>query len=106
LQIIIRDGELLRGVLDKAAFGASKFGLVHAVHELYGPSAAGTLLTALGRVLVMYLQMSGHTCGIEDLTLTKAAEENRRGLIEEVRVYSMWERGFIFAAQGWRITNH
>ena len=31
--VIIRDGDLLQGVLDKAAFGASDFSLVHAVFE-------------------------------------------------------------------------
>lgn len=51
-QVIIREGELLQGVLDKAAFGATECGLVHCVHELYGPESAGSLLTALGRLLV------------------------------------------------------
>lgn len=35
----------MQGVLDKGAFGSTEFGLVHAVHELYGPTAAGKLLT-------------------------------------------------------------
>ena len=30
----ILDGELLTGVLDKAAFGATEFGLVHSVRQL------------------------------------------------------------------------
>jgi hypothetical protein len=50
--VIIREGELLQGILDKAAFGATECGLVHCVHELYGPESAGSLLTALGRLLV------------------------------------------------------
>lgn len=32
-------------MLDKGAFGSTEFGLVHAVHELYGATAAGKLLT-------------------------------------------------------------
>eukprot|EP00611_Tribonema_gayanum_P024980 TRINITY_DN5599_c0_g1_i6.p1 TRINITY_DN5599_c0_g1~~TRINITY_DN5599_c0_g1_i6.p1 ORF type:complete len:1786 (-),score=636.59 TRINITY_DN5599_c0_g1_i6:85-4983(-) len=80
-QVVIREGELLQGVLDKAAFGATEFGLVHSVHELYGADAAGSLLTSLGRVLVTFLQFAGHTCGIEDLTLTQSAEKERRRLI-------------------------
>ncbi|CAM9184875.1 unnamed protein product [Hapterophycus canaliculatus] len=81
--IIFREGELLQGVLDKGAFGSTEFGLVHAVHELYGPTAAGKLLTALGRVLTIFLQSSGHTCGIEDLTLTAEAEASRREIIRK-----------------------
>ena len=34
LQVIIREGELLCGVLDKAQFGPSEFGLVHCCYEV------------------------------------------------------------------------
>jgi len=80
--VVIREGELLQGVLDKAAFGATKGGLVHSVHEIYGPTAAGNLLTAIGRVLVSFLQFAGHTCGIEDLTLMTKADNMRQKLIK------------------------
>ena len=45
--LIIEDGELLSGVLDKNAFGA--FGIIHSMYELYGPTTAGRMLSALGR---------------------------------------------------------
>ena len=81
--VIIRDGELLRGVLDKAAFGASEFGVVHAVYEAYGPEKAGLLLNAFGRLFTAYLQYySGHSCRMEDLVLTKEADAARRELIQ------------------------
>ncbi len=35
-EVIFLDGELLCGVLDKAAFGATDYGFVHSVYELYG----------------------------------------------------------------------
>ena len=75
--------KLLRGILDKAAFGATDFSLVHAVFEAYGPSKAGLLLNALGRLFTAYIQyFSGHSCRMEDLVLTKASDEVRRGLID------------------------
>jgi DNA-directed RNA polymerase I subunit RPA1 len=80
--VIIRDGELLRGVLDKAAFGSTDFSLVHAVFEAYGPGKAGLLLNSLGRLFTAYLQyFSGHSCRMEDLILTKESDEVRRSLI-------------------------
>ncbi|CAM9299534.1 unnamed protein product, partial [Choristocarpus tenellus] len=82
-KVLFREGELLRGVLDKGAFGSSTGGIVHAVQELYGATAAGKLLTALGRVLTIYMQSSGHTCGIEDLTLNAKAEEERASIIKK-----------------------
>ena len=33
-KVIIRDGELLTGVLDKAHYGATAFGLVHCCYEV------------------------------------------------------------------------
>lgn len=82
--VIIRDGELLRGVLDKAAYGATDFSLVHAVYESYGPSKAGLLLNSLGRLFTAYIQFfSGHSCRMEDLILTKESDKVRRKLIDK-----------------------
>jgi len=40
------------------------------VHELYGPRAAGHLLSSMGRLLTAYLQQQhGFTCGIEDMLI-------------------------------------
>ena len=88
-EVVLRGGELLRGVLDKAAFGASEYGLVHGVYEFYGPHFAGRLLTALGRLFTIYLQFAGHTCGIEDLILTAEAEQRRRSLIDRAVSHSL-----------------
>ena len=94
--VLIRDGELLRGVLDKAAFGATNFSLVHAVYEAYGPEKAGLLLNSLGRLFTAYIQcFAGHSCRMEDLVLTKEADAQRRELIH--RAYNMGAR----AAKAW-----
>lgn len=82
--VIIRDGDLLQGVLDKAAFGASEFSMVHAVYEAYGPSRAGLILNALGRLFTAYIQYyAGHSCRMEDLILTPEADEKRRQMVKD-----------------------
>jgi DNA-directed RNA polymerase I subunit RPA1 len=94
--VLIRDGELLRGVLDKAAFGATDFSLVHGVYEAYGPEKAGILLNALGRLFTAYIQyFAGHSCRMEDLVLTSKADQDRRVLVE--RSYNQGAR----AAKAW-----
>ena len=94
--VLIRDGELLRGVLDKSAFGATDFSLVHATYEAYGPDKAGLLLNSLGRLFTAYIQYyAGHSCRMEDLVLTKAADEERRKLVQ--RAYTIGTR----AAKAW-----
>lgn len=94
--VLIRDGELLRGVLDKAAFGSTDFSLVHAVYEAYGPEKAGLLLNCFGRLFTAYIQFyAGHSCRVEDLVLTKKADMERRKLVE--RAYNIGAR----AAKAW-----
>mmetsp|Transcript_32891 Transcript_32891/g.37873 ORF Transcript_32891/g.37873 Transcript_32891/m.37873 type:complete len:1758 (-) Transcript_32891:11-5284(-) len=94
--VIIRDGELLRGVLDKSAIGATDFCLVHAVYEAYGPGKAGLLLNSLGRLFTAYIQFfTGHSCRMEDLILTKTADQVRRELIK--KAYNTGSR----AAKAW-----
>ncbi|KAL7535540.1 hypothetical protein ACHAXR_006555 [Thalassiosira sp. AJA248-18] len=94
--VIVRDGDLLQGVLDKAAFGASEFSLVHAVYEAYGPSRAGLILNALGRLFTAYIQYyAGHSCRMEDLILTPEADAKRREMVKET--YSIGSH----AAKAW-----
>ena len=82
--VMFRNNHLLRGVMDKASMGATTMGIVHAVYELYGATMAGTLLHAFGCLFTYYLQDAGHTCGLEDLVLTEAAEKERHALLQRV----------------------
>lgn len=77
-KVIIRHGELLQGVLDKNAFGSSKFGLVHAIHEAYGSTEAGEFLSCFGRLGTYYLRVRGCTTGVDDLLLMSQGEDERR----------------------------
>lgn len=50
-QFIVRDNELLQGIIDKNQVGSgAEYGLMHAFHELYGPKMLGQLFTALAKV--------------------------------------------------------
>ena len=68
--VIVRNNELLGGILDKSQIGASAFGLAHSFQELYGDELTGFLLTAICRLTINFLQMRGFTCGLDDLCLT------------------------------------
>ncbi|KAF8073189.1 rpa1 [Scenedesmus sp. PABB004] len=72
---LLHKGQLLAGCLDKAQFG--KFGLVHAMQELYGDEVAGAMLNALSRLFTIFLQGHGFTCGMDDLLLQGRAEAAR-----------------------------
>jgi DNA-directed RNA polymerase I subunit RPA1 len=86
--VVFRFGELLCGVLDKNAIGNASLGIVHAIYELYGSELAGLILSAFSRLFTYHLQNAGHTCGIEDLTLTAAADDARTNLLRKVQTDS------------------
>ncbi|KAM9236797.1 DNA-directed RNA polymerase I subunit RPA1 [Leptosomus discolor] len=83
-QVVIRNGELLCGVLDKAHFGSSAYGLVHCCYEIYGGQTSGKVLTCLGRLFTAYLQLyRGFTMGIEDILVKPGADHKRKKIIEK-----------------------
>eukprot|EP00178_Gracilaria_changii_P006795 TRINITY_DN2209_c0_g1_i1.p1 TRINITY_DN2209_c0_g1~~TRINITY_DN2209_c0_g1_i1.p1 ORF type:complete len:1685 (-),score=232.12 TRINITY_DN2209_c0_g1_i1:4661-9715(-) len=76
-KIIVRDGHLLQGIVDKRSLGASTFGIVHAVQETYGCDASDDFLSAMSRLCLYFLRHHGHTTGIGDLVLKKAGDSQR-----------------------------
>ncbi|KAI0082411.1 beta and beta-prime subunits of DNA dependent RNA-polymerase [Panus rudis PR-1116 ss-1] len=81
-KVIFMDGELLCGVLDKSAFGATDYGLVHSVYELYGADTAGKLLGILSRLFTKFLQHRAFTCRMDDLALTPEGNRKRKELLQ------------------------
>ena len=84
-QILIRDSELLMGVIDKNSVGANAGGLAHVVYELCGPSAAGLLMTGVSRMFTLYLQWKGFSCCMRDLLIKNDSEEVRLNLLKTAR---------------------
>ncbi|KAM9833161.1 DNA-directed RNA polymerase I subunit RPA1 isoform 2-T2 [Syngnathus typhle] len=83
-QVLIRQGELLVGVLDKAHYGSSAYGLVHCCYELYGGETSGNLLSCLARLFTAYLQLyRGFTLGVEDILVKPGANKKRKRIIKE-----------------------
>ncbi|KAL4996608.1 hypothetical protein BDV10DRAFT_108805 [Aspergillus recurvatus] len=82
-KVIFRDGELLCGILDKKQIGPTAGGLIDAIHEVYGHTVAGKLLSILGRLLTRFLNMRAFTCGIDDLRLTEEGNRMRKEKLAE-----------------------
>lgn len=77
LELIVKDNELVCGVIDKAQFG--KYGIVHTVQELYGPQMAGRLLSVFSRLFTAYLQV---------LNISYFMSKNCSGAFHEHTAYS------------------
>ncbi|XP_067885420.1 DNA-directed RNA polymerase I subunit RPA1 [Heterodontus francisci] len=83
-KVVILEGELLCGVLDKAHYGSSAYGLVHCCQELYGGETSGKVLTCLARLFTAYLQLyRGFTLDVEDILVKPKANAKRQKIIAE-----------------------
>lgn len=84
-EVIIRGGELLVGVLDKTHYGATPYGLIHCIYELYGGPYSSRLLSALGRLFTTHLQHIGFTLGVSDILVKSDADKKRSEIIGRSR---------------------
>lgn len=82
-EVIFRNGELLCGILDKSQYGALQYGIVHSLHEVYGPETAGKALSVLGRLFTNYTLASAFTCGMDDLRLTESGNKRRSEILQK-----------------------
>ncbi|QLG73172.1 hypothetical protein HG535_0E02560 [Zygotorulaspora mrakii] len=81
-EVLFRNGELLCGILDKSQYGASKYGIVHSLHEVYGPEIAAKVLSVLGRLFTNYIMSTAFTCGMDDLRLTAEGNQKRADILK------------------------
>ncbi|KAL6257208.1 hypothetical protein P5V15_012135 [Pogonomyrmex californicus] len=84
-EVIIRHGELLCGVLDKMHYGATPYGLIHCVYELYGGICASEMLSAFGKVFQIFLRNEGFTLGVEDILITGKTDKKRKEIISNCK---------------------
>lgn len=84
-EVIIRHGELLCGILDKNHYGATPYGLVHSMYELYGGNCSTDVLSAFSKLFTNYLQREGFTLGVKDIIVLDKADKKRAKIIKKCR---------------------
>ncbi|KAG5891414.1 hypothetical protein JTB14_031480 [Gonioctena quinquepunctata] len=84
-EVVIRNGELLVGILDKTHYGATPYGLVHCMYELYGGTYATRLLSSFAKLFMRFLQQEGFTLGVHDILTVRRADAKRKKLIKSSR---------------------
>lgn len=70
--MLIENGEIIFGVVEKKTVGASQAGLVHVVFREKGPEATRTLFTGLQCIVNYWLFHNGFSIGIGDTIADKA----------------------------------
>ncbi|UCE10531.1 MAG: DNA-directed RNA polymerase subunit A' [Candidatus Thorarchaeota archaeon] len=82
--VVIRDGELLFGVVDEKAFGAGEAdSLFHRIIKEKGPTIARQFMDSVGRLLVRLITDRGFTMGLDDVTLPREAQQRIRVILVE-----------------------
>lgn len=82
--VVVRNGELMFGVVDEKAFGAGEpDSLFHRIIKERGPTTARKFLDSVGRLLVRLITDRGFSMGLNDVTLPREASERIRVILEE-----------------------
>lgn len=84
-EVIIRQGEFLVGILDKTHYGATPYGLIHCMYELYGGNSSTQLLTSFSKLFTYFLQWEGFTLGVHDILVLDEADKQRKKIIKKCR---------------------
>jgi DNA-directed RNA polymerase subunit A' len=82
--VVIKDGELISGVVDKAVIGAEEpDSLLHRIAKDYGNEEARNFLNSVLKVLKTYLTRRGFTYGFNELELPDEAKNSIKDTLDE-----------------------
>ncbi len=82
--VVIRDGELVSGVVDKAVIGAEEpDSLLHRIAKDYGNEEARNFLNSILKVLKTFLTRRGFTYGFNELELPSEAKKGITDALDE-----------------------
>jgi len=104
--VLVRDGELLMGVLDKKSIGATvPNSLLHRIIKDAGVVAGREFMDKAFKVFLRYSEENGFTVGLRDLQIPAAVREAMKKRIREVeqdidQAISAYQRGEIEAEAG------
>ncbi|MFQ5940705.1 MAG: DNA-directed RNA polymerase subunit A' [Nitrososphaerales archaeon] len=90
--VIIKNGELTRGVIDKASIGAEEpDSVLHRIAKDYGTQTARKFLNSILLMLKTFITHYGFTYGYGDLLLSDEARKEIRGMIQSAydKVYDL-----------------
>jgi len=82
--VVIKDGQLISGVVDKAVIGAEEpDSLLHRITKDYGNEEARNFLNSILKVLKTFLTRRGFTYGFNELELPADAKKDIKGTLDE-----------------------
>ncbi len=80
--VVIRDGELVSGVIDEAAVGAGGK-LVDYIYRVYGPDVAQDFVDKMGIISTLVFDILGFTISYEELKISEETRKKIEKILEE-----------------------
>ena len=82
--ILIKNGQFISGVLDKASLGAEEpDSMLHRITKDYGPETARRLLNSLLKIFVEYLTRRGFSYGYDELEIPENIKRQLKEIVKE-----------------------
>ena len=81
-KVVIKNGELVEGALDKANLGEGSGLLLRNLGEQYGSAQSMKIIGYLFRLGIEILQRKGFSCGLSDYDLSNDSKEKIRKIVE------------------------
>jgi len=82
-KIVIRNGELIQGSLDKNVFTKTSKGLIHTIYNDYGHERATEFINDLQKIVTHFLLIEGFSVGIGDIIAEDSINEEINNTIQE-----------------------
>ena len=74
INVVIKNGKVVSGILDKSSIGDnSSGGVFHLIALEYGTKTALKMVFSYQQIVLKYLEMEGFTMGMDDLIISKTA---------------------------------
>ena len=91
--VVIKNGKLLKGVIDRSSIGEEKGGLIRRIYAKYGEEVGIDFLSKVFRLGIASLLENGFTISIADTDIPKSTREKNEELIEvaKKKVYKLIE---------------
>jgi DNA-directed RNA polymerase beta' subunit len=83
--ILIINGQILSGSVDKAIIGKSQGGLIHTLFNDYGPGTTKTFLNIIQKLSNYWIKQHGFTIGIGDAIPNKETIEDVKKILSDMK---------------------
>jgi len=83
LNVLVKNGELICGVMNKGVVGATQGGLIHIIWRDCGPFATRDFMSQVQNIINNWLSQNGFTIGVQDIIANQSTLDKIQGELVE-----------------------